>query len=180
MTNEQAQTPSDNNVIEQNSVVAFHYRLCKVDEAGNHSDWLESSFDDEPVYYLHGHRNVVRGLEAAMLGKKAGDDFSVTITPEEGYGQRQPNAVQRVPIKHLHLANKKQRLVPGSIVTVQTDQGARNMVVIKAGKFNVDVDLNHPLAGMTLHYEIKVESVRAASAEEISHRHVHGPGGHQH
>ena len=70
--------------------------------------------------------------------------------------------------------------MPGMVVTVQTDQGSRNMVVIKAGKFNVDVDMNHPLAGATLHYELKVDSVREASAEEVTHRHVHGPGGHHH
>ncbi|MGI1679186.1 MAG: peptidylprolyl isomerase [Cellvibrionaceae bacterium] len=166
--------------IENNSVVSFHYRLCKVDDEGNKGEWMESSFDGDPVYCLIGHRNIVNGLEKSMMGKVTGDDISVTVTPEDGYGVRKENSIQRVPIKHLHLDNKKKKLLPGTVVSVQTDQGARSMIVVKAGKFNVDVDLNHPLAGATLYYEIKVDSVREASAEEISHRHVHGPGGHHH
>ncbi|MGH1471798.1 MAG: FKBP-type peptidyl-prolyl cis-trans isomerase [Cellvibrionaceae bacterium] len=166
--------------IENNSVVSFHYKLCKVDTEGNKGEWMESSFDGEPVFCLIGHRNIVSGLEKAMMGKSEGEEFSVTVTPEEGYGVRKEGSVQRVPIKHLHLANKKQKLLPGTVVTVQTDQGARNMVVVKAGKFNVDVDMNHPLAGATLFYELKIDNVREASAEEVAHRHVHGPGGHQH
>jgi FKBP-type peptidyl-prolyl cis-trans isomerase SlyD len=70
--------------------------------------------------------------------------------------------------------------VPGTVAAVKTDKGVRNVVVAKVGKFNADVDFNHPLAGRTLYYEIEVVSVREASAEEIAHRHVHGPGGHHH
>ncbi|GAB1255903.1 peptidylprolyl isomerase [Aurantivibrio plasticivorans] len=166
--------------IEKNSVVGFHYKMCRVDADGTHGEWLETSLDGDPVYYLHGHGNLIPGMEKAMLGRCVGDDLKITVTPEEGYGLRRENAVQRVPIKHLHLNNKKQKLRPGQIVSVQTDQGVRNMVVVKSGKFNVDVDMNHPLAGLTLYYEVSIESVRAGEAEEIAHGHVHGPGGHQH
>lgn len=168
------------NVIAADKVVSFHYRMYKVDEQGQKGDLLESSSEGEPVYYLHGHRNIIPGLESAMAGKAAGEEFEVTVSPEQAYGPRRPDSIQRVPIKHLHLANKKQRIPPGSVVTVQTEQGPRHVIVLKSGKFNVDVDTNHPLAGATLHYEIKVEGVRDATAEEVSHRHVHGPGGHQH
>jgi len=167
--------------IANNKVVAFHYRMS-TREAGENkpAEWLESSFDGDPVYYLHGHGNLVRGLEQAMAGRQVGDEFNVTIAPEEAYGQRRENAVQRVPLKHLHRSKKAKPIKPGDVVTVQTEKGPRAFVAIKVGKFNVDVDLNHPLAGETLYYEVKIIDIRDASREEIAHRHVHGPGGHQH
>lgn len=166
--------------VADNKVVAFHYRMYRVDESGKRGDLLESSDDSTPVYYLHGFGNIIAGLESAMAGKRDGEEFEVTLPPEQAYGERQPNSIQRVPVKHLHLANKKQRIPAGSVVTVQTDKGPRHVVVVKAGKFTVDVDTNHPLAGATLQYEIKIDSIRDASEEELAHRHVHGPGGHHH
>jgi len=115
-----------------------------------------------------------------MVGKKAGDSLSVTLSPEQAYGPRKSNDLVRLPIKHLHSAPPAKNLVPGVIVGVKTDQGVRNALVVKVGKFNVDVDTNHPFAGRTLHYQIEVLGVRSATPEEINHRHVHGPGGHQH
>lgn len=162
-----------------NKVVSFHYQLYRVDD-GERGSLLEESESGNPLVYLHGHQNIIPGLEAAMAGKKEGDKFQVTLAPEQAYGPRRPNAMQRVPIKHLHLANKKQRLAPGMIVSVQTDRGPRHAMVVKAGKFNVDVDTNHPLAGMTLNYDIEIVSIRDAEADEIAHGHAHGPGGHHH
>lgn len=165
--------------ISLNKVVSFHYQLYRVED-GERGKLLEESASDQPLVYLHGHQNIIPGLEDAMVGKKAGDKFQVSLEPEQAYGPRRPNAVQRVPIKHLHLANKRQRLAPGMIVSVQTDQGPRHAMVVKAGKFTVDVDTNHPLAGMSLDYDIEIVSVRDAQPDEIAHGHVHGPGGHHH
>ncbi|MEX1032963.1 MAG: peptidylprolyl isomerase [Cellvibrionaceae bacterium] len=167
-------------VVADNKVVGFHYRMYKVDDQGNKSSLLESSFEADPVFYLHGYRNVIPGLESAMVGRTSGEEFEITIAPEDAYGSRRDGSVQRVPIKHLHLADKKRKILPGSVVTLQTDKGPRHVVVVKSGKFTVDVDTNHPLAGATLHYDIKIETIRDASPEEIAHRHVHGPGGHHH
>lgn len=166
--------------IKKNTVVTFHYRLFQATENGEVGDLLESSEGEEPVVYLHGHKNIVRGLETAMEGREKNEEFSVTIGPEEGYGLRNNDAVQRVPSKHIHQYKKGKTFRPGQVVTVQTNQGARQVVVLKSGKFNVDVDLNHPLAGQSLHYEIKIADIRQATAEEIAHGHVHGPGGHHH
>ena len=166
--------------VDANRVVAFHYRLCEVRPDGSYSQWIESSFGRQPLFYLHGHGNVVPGLEQAMVGKKAGDSLSVTLSPEQAYGPRKSNDLVRLPIKHLHSAPPAKNLVPGVIVGVKTNQGVRNALVVKVGKFNVDVDTNHPFAGRTLHYQIEVLGVRPATQEEINHRHVHGPGGHQH
>ena len=165
---------------ETNRVVAFHYRLCEVRPDGNRSQWLEASFGRQPLLYLHGHGNVVPGLEQAMAGKRAGDRIEITLTPEQAYGQRTSNELLRVPIKHLQRAPERKHLVPGVIVSVKTNRGVKNALVIKVGKFNVDLDTNHPYAGRTLHYQIEVLGVRQASAEEVAHRHVHGQGGHQH
>lgn len=158
--------------IERDTVVCFHYRLSEV--GGEH---LEASETAEPMTYLHGHGNILPALEHAMLGKQAGDTFQVTLEPGEAYGPRRANAEQRIPIKHLLFKGK---LRPGMTVKINTEKGPRDVRVVKVGKFNVDVDTNHPLAGMSLSFDIDIVDVREATAEEIAHRHVHGAGGHQH
>ncbi|MDO8907908.1 MAG: peptidylprolyl isomerase [Pseudohongiella sp.] len=166
--------------VDVNRVVAFHYRLREIRPDGSASPWLEESFGRQPLFYLHGHGNVVAGLEQALAGKKAGDAINITLPPELAYGPRTSNELLRLPIKHLLGNPNPKNLVPGTIVSVKTNKGAKNALVIKVGKFNVDLDTNHPYAGRTLHYQIEVLGVRPATAEEVAHRHVHGPGGHQH
>ncbi len=175
----EAQAPA-RQVIGKDCVVAFHYSLCEVNAAGELSGWLEKSASRDPLLYLHGHANVIAGLEEALEGKTEGDKISITLGPEQAYGPRRPNSVQRIPIKHLHLRPDQKQLKAGEIVAIQTHNGIRNALVVKAGRFNVDVDTNHPYAGRTLHYEIEVVGVRPATPEEIEHRHAHGHGGHHH
>lgn len=158
--------------ISKDSVVQFHYTLT--DENG---EQLESSYEGDPVAYLHGHDNMIVGVEKALAGKQQGDEFSATVEPAEGYGEIQADAQQRVPAKHLQGSPK---WVPGMIATVNTEKGQRQVTVVKVGRFMITVDLNHPLAGKTLTFDIKVESVREATEEEISHGHAHGVGGHHH
>ena len=168
------------NLITLNKVVSFHYKLAEVAPDGSHGDWMEESSGGEPLFYLHGFHNVVVGLERALEGKSVGDSIEITLKPEEAYGPRQPDAMQRVPIKHLQLQQGVTKLKPGTVAAVKTERGVRSVVVSKVGKFNADDDYNHPLAGRTLYYEVEVVAVRDASAEEIAHGHVHGPGGHHH
>lgn len=158
--------------IEKNTVVSFHYTLK--DEEGRQ---LETSIGGDPSLYLHGADNIIPGLEAAMAGRAPGDSFTVTLEPHRAYGPRLPDRQQRLPAKHL---KHEGRLQPGKVVRFNTEQGPRTATVVKVGKFSVDVDLNHPLAGRTLTFDIKVDEVRAASKEEIAHGHAHGPGGHSH
>ncbi|WP_286235627.1 FKBP-type peptidyl-prolyl cis-trans isomerase [Thalassotalea sediminis] len=158
--------------ISDNKVVQFHYTLK--DDQGQE---IESSNGSDPLAYLHGHKNMIVGVEKALTDKKVGDKFSVTVEPADGYGERDENAVQRVPAKHLQGAKKWR---PGMQAVVQTEQGARQVTVIKAGRFMVDVDVNHPLAGKTITFDIEVIDVREATEDEISHGHAHGVGGHQH
>ncbi len=158
--------------IDKSRVVSFHYTLTDTQNT-----LTETSRDGDPVAYLHGHGNIVPGLEKAMAGRTTGDRFTATIAPEDAYGARDEEAVQRVPIKHLVSRGK---LAAGKVVAVNTTQGQRTGTVIKVGRFNVDLDLNHPLAGRTLVFDIEIVDVRDATEEEITHHHAHGPGGHNH
>jgi FKBP-type peptidyl-prolyl cis-trans isomerase SlyD len=158
--------------IDADKVVTFHYNLRDSEGAA-----IESSEGKDPVIYMHGHANIVPGLEEQMAGKRTGDKFTATVPPEQAYGDRNPDAVQRVPIKHLAHRGK---LEPGQMVGVNTRDGVRHAVVVKVGHFNVDLDLNHPLAGKTLVFDIEVVDVRPATEEELAHGHAHGPGGHDH
>lgn len=158
--------------IDKNKVVTFHYTLK--DSEGAYS---ESTEGKDPAAYLHGYGGIVRGLEREMRGKQAGDEFSVTVTPEDAFGVFNAEAVQRVPIKHLERPGK---LALGRVVVVNTRQGRVQGIVRKVGRFNVDVDFNHPMSGRTLIFDVKIVGVRDATAEEIAHRHVHGAGGVEH
>jgi FKBP-type peptidyl-prolyl cis-trans isomerase SlyD len=154
------------------TVVSFHYRL--LDDSGQE---LETSRGGNPATYLHGTHNIIPGLESAMTGRVTGDSFSTTVSPEDAYGLRDPDRVQRVPIKHLAFNGK---LSPGAVVQLSTSDGMRTVTVVKAGRHSADIDTNHPLAGQTLTFDIEIVEVRNASAEEVAHGHVHGPGGHHH
>ena len=158
--------------IEKDKVVYFHYTLT-----GEKGEAFETSNGGQPMTYLHGHGNIMPALEAELEGKQEGDNFQVTLPPEKAYGLRNENATQRIPIKHLM---QKTKLRAGMAVKVNTENGPRDVVITKVGKFNVDVDTNHPLAGMTLTFDIALEEIREAEAEELAHGHVHGPGGHHH
>lgn len=158
--------------ISKDTVVQFHYTLK--DDKG---ELIESTDGKDPMAYLHGHSNIIRGLENALEGKTVGDTFTVTVEPGEGYGLRQENATQRISLKHLQGARKWK---PGMMAFVETDKGYRQVTVLKVGKFNADVDTNHPLAGKTLVFDIQVVDIREATAEEKAHGHAHGVGGHHH
>ncbi|MCM2355347.1 MAG: peptidylprolyl isomerase [Arenimonas sp.] len=157
--------------IEKNHVVRFHYT---VSEPGQPA--IETSKDREPLAILVGHGNIIPGLEAALLDKSEGDSFEVTVGPEEAYGERRDGFVQRVPKKHI----RETRLKPGQQVIINTSMGPRAVTVVKVGATVVDVDLNHPMAGKTLQFQVDVVGVRAAEPVEIEHGHVHGDGGVQH
>ena len=159
--------------ITRDAVVRLHYSLS---EAGGEA--IESSREQgEPLTYLHGHGNLIPALEERLDGREAGDSFRAELSAREGYGERDPEAVMRVPLKHVV---HQGRLEPGMVAGVRTEHGMRQVTVLKVGKFNADVDTNHPLAGQALNFDIEVLEVRAASDEELAHGHVHGEGGHHH
>jgi len=159
-------------IAEKDKVVTFHYTL-----KNSEGEQMETSRDKQPMSYLHGANNIIIGLEKAMEGHAVKDEFSVTVAPEEAYGKRNEANVQRIPLKRLKGIGK---ISPGQILNLQTNQGPVQVTVLRVGRFNVDVDANHPLAGQALTFEIEITDIREASEEELTHRHVHGPGGHHH
>jgi FKBP-type peptidyl-prolyl cis-trans isomerase SlyD len=149
--------------------VTIHYTLR--DDAG---EVLDSSEGRSPLTYLHGEGNIVPGLEKALDGKQAGDEVKVTVPPADGYGERSDDHVRNVPRRRL----PEGKIEPGMRMRMQTDVGQVIALVTAVKGDYVTLDTNHPLAGMTLHFEVKVVEVRDATAEELEHGHVHGPGGH--
>ncbi|MCC7095749.1 MAG: peptidylprolyl isomerase [Thermomonas sp.] len=158
--------------IENDRVVRFHYSVA---EAGK--DTLESSKEGgQPIAILFGRGQIIPGLEKAMEGREVGDSFKAAVNAGEAYGERREGLTQRVPKKHFG----GQKLVPGMQVVLQTNFGPRAVVIEKVGMSVVDVDLNHPMAGKDLEFDIEIVDVREASEEELAHGHVHGEGGHHH
>jgi FKBP-type peptidyl-prolyl cis-trans isomerase SlyD len=157
--------------IEKDRVVRFHYAVA---EQG--AEAVEDSAGGEPLAILAGHGNIIPGLEKAMEGHEAGDKFAVDVPAAEAYGEKREGLTQRVPKKHFG----GQRLEPGMQVVLNTNFGQRAVTIEKVGMSVVDVDLNHPMAGKDLHFDIEVVEVREATAEELAHGHVHGAGGHHH
>jgi len=157
--------------IEKDRVVRFHYTVA---EQGQEA--LESSKEREPLAILIGHGNIIPGLEKAMEGREAGDSFAVDVAAADAYGERRDGLTQRVPKKHFGA----QRLEPGMQVVLNTNFGPRAVTIEKVGMSVVDVDLNHPMAGKNLHFDVEIVDVREAKPEEVEHGHVHGDGGHEH
>ncbi|MHB8447079.1 MAG: FKBP-type peptidyl-prolyl cis-trans isomerase [Rudaea sp.] len=160
---------------EKDKVVSFHYRVSEVRDSTTHSVEVETSRGRAPMAFLFGYGNIIPGLEQAIAGRAVGDNFDVVIEAEQAYGKRREDFVQRVPKKYFRDAAQ---LKPGMATTLSTRDGARSVTVLKVGSSVVDVDLNHPLAGKTLRFEVEITGVRDAAEEEIAHGHAHGQGGH--
>jgi FKBP-type peptidyl-prolyl cis-trans isomerase SlyD len=160
-------------LVGKDMVVTFHYTLRN--QAGQ---VLDSSNGSDPLTYLHGHKNIVPGLENALIGKTIGSRFNVTVSPAEGYGERVEEMVIRVPKSEWDLPSD---VGAGQVVEVLTNEGMTvpALVVEMTADF-VTLDGNHPLAGEELFFEIELTGVRAATQEELEHGHVHGPGDHHH
>ena len=159
-------------VVAADKVVTIHYTLTN-----NDGEVLDSSSGGEPLTYIHGHGNIIPGLEKELEGKSSGDKLNVKSAPADGYGERDKKLVQKVPRRSLG-GNK---ITPGMQFQAQTSSGeARVATVVSLQGDMVTVDMNHPLAGETLNFEVEIADVREATTEELAHGHVHGPGGHHH
>ena len=157
--------------IEKDRAVRFHYSVA---EQGQEA--VENSHDRDPLAVLIGHGNIIPGLEKAMEGREAGEKFSVEVPAAEAYGERRDGLSQRIPKKHF----QGTQLEPGMQVVLNTNFGTRAVTIEKVGLTTVDVDLNHPMAGKDLAFDIEIVEVREASAEELEHGNVHGEVGHDH
>ncbi|GAB4181852.1 MAG: peptidylprolyl isomerase [Wenzhouxiangellaceae bacterium] len=148
-----------------NRVVDIHYTLTN--DAG---EVLDSSEGRDPLRYLHGAGNIIKGLEQALENRTAGEELSVTIEPEDAYGVRRDELIHQVPSNAFQGVDQ---LEVGMRFQAQTENGAVPIIVTKVEGDVVTVDANHELAGERLHFAVKVEEVREASEEEIEHGHVH-------
>lgn len=167
-----SQAGHDTMQITKDTVVTFHYQVYEEDEL------LHSMARESPgMLYLHGRGEILEALEKEMEGRGKGDSFAITLPPEKAYGLRRRDSVVRVATKHVLTPGRHR---PGDMVRVGTRTGQYEALVLKVGRFNLDVDLNHPLAGRTLRFEVEIDGVREATEEELAHGHAHGPGGHHH
>lgn len=156
--------------IAKNAVVSFDYKLTNAQ-----GDVLDKSEGRGPLTYLHGARNIIPGLEAALEGRSSGDALTVTIDPEKAYGLRNEQAVQVAP-RSAFPAN--QMIMVGQQLQARGPNGQQfNVRVTKVTDDTVTVDANHPLAGVPLTFEVTIVDVRPATAEELQHNRVNSPGG---
>ncbi|EPO5780876.1 peptidylprolyl isomerase [Vibrio harveyi] len=155
--------------IEKNVVASLAYKVMLEDGVV-----VDQSTSEAPLDYLHGHNNLITGLEKELEGKVAGDKFSVTVAPEDAYGDHNDALVQRVPADVFQGVDQ---IEVGMRFLADTDQGPIPVEVTEVDGDEVVVDGNHMLAGQTLTFEVEVMATREATAEEIEHGHIHQGGG---
>ncbi|MCF8257907.1 MAG: peptidylprolyl isomerase [Flavobacteriales bacterium] len=161
-------------IIEDHRVVNIHYTLK--DAQG---EVLDSSEGREPLAYIQGIGNLIPGLEAELHGKTKGDKVKAVIAPADAYGEYDEQLKHLVPLSGFQ-SHGDEQLEVGMQVQVDTGQGHAVALVTEIEGDNVTLDLNHPLAGTELHFDVEIMGVRAATEEELDHGHVHGAGGHHH
>ena len=155
--------------IADGTVVAMDYEL-KDDEG----TLLDQSQPGQPLTYLHGHKNIIPGLEASLVGKAAGETVEVRVAPEDGYGVTNPSLEQVVPRDRFQGVES---LEVGMQFQANTEQGPVSVRVVKVDDDDVTVDGNHPLAGQTLHFSVQIDDVRDATEEELAQGHIQASGG---
>jgi FKBP-type peptidyl-prolyl cis-trans isomerase SlyD len=161
--------------IGKGSVVSLQYKLHLGD-----GQVIDASEPGDPLVYLHGESQIVPGLERELEGLESGAARQVAVAPADGYGELDLTAVQRVP-KHAFPEGFEPEV--GQELVAQGPDGQPLPFVVKGVEKGLEgeivvVDFNHPLAGKTLHFDVTVVEVRVATAEELEHGHVHGPGEH--
>lgn len=147
-------------------VVSIHYTLTN-----SRGDTLDSSRGSNPLTYLHGFGALIPGLERELVGMVAGDTCQVRVEPADGYGERNAELVQDVPLAAL--ANIEGLEVGMQLQSRSPNGQVQTLVVEAIGDDSATLNANHPLAGEVLHFDVQIEQVRAATEEEIAHGHVH-------
>lgn len=154
--------------IAPNKVVKMHYSVLD-----NDKNTIDNSFDGEPLLFIVGTGYLIPGLEDAIIDKEAGDTLSVTVEPQQGYGERHDELMQAVPKSMFD----GMEIDVGMQFRASTDDGDQMVMIIDIQDEEVIVDGNHPLSGITLHFDVEILEVRDATAQELEHGHVHGEGG---
>lgn len=151
--------------VEKNKVIEIDYTL-----KDDNGQLLDSSEGKQPLSYIQGVGNLIPGVENALEGKSSGERVQVTVPPETGYGVRDDSLVLSVERDKF---SQFEDLQEGVRFRMETPDGPMVFTVVKIGDGEVLVDGNHPLAGMTLNFDITIQSVREATSEELDHGHVH-------
>jgi FKBP-type peptidyl-prolyl cis-trans isomerase SlyD len=163
--------------IAENKVVTFHYTV-KTPEG----DVVDTTEGQEPLAYLHGHNQIVDGLEEALAGKTTGDHVDVDVPFAKGYGSRDPQLDMLIPMEAFP-EEMRHEIQTGMMFESGHPENQEETLVftilgIEEGK--VMATGNHPLAGQDLCFSVDIGEIREATEEELSHGHVHGPNGHDH
>lgn len=156
--------------IAENTVVSMHYKLTNPK-----GDVIDSSEGRDPLAYLHGHRNIISGLEKQLEGKSAGDALVANVPAAEAYGEHNPELVVQATRSQFP---ENAELVTGMQFQAQTQTGATIATITAVNGDDITVDTNHPLAGVDLTFDVQIVLVRQATQNEIEHGHVHAPGAH--
>ena len=158
--------------VAKHKVVSIDYTLTD-----NQGTELDSSRGKVPFAYIHGIGNIIPGLESALEGKEAGDQVNAVIPPDKGYGNRDEDLVQQLSRAQFDTEGDVR---VGMQFHAMSEAGPRVVTVIDVQDDQVTIDGNHPLAGVTLHFDVTVKEVREATGDELSHGHVHGSDDHHH
>ena len=153
--------------ISEKKAVIMHYTL-----KNDNGEVLDSSEGSDPLSYVHGHGQVISGLENALTGKKKGDKLDVSIDPKDAYGIRDEKLVQVAPLSGFKGTDE---IKVGNQYQIETPEGVVVATVTNLENEEVTLDMNHPLSGETLHFNVEIVDVRDASEEELNPVHVHGP-----
>ena len=169
--------------IEAEKVVTLQYSLAVVNN-DNTETHVEKTTEENPLVFLAGIGMMIPMFEQHIMGKMAADTFDFILNPEDAYGLTQPENIASLPINIFFDAEGKfdsEKIKVGTYVPMMDNQGNQHMgLVNKIGLEAVEMDFNHPMAGKKLHFTGSISSVREATPDELSHGHVHGPGGHHH
>ncbi len=160
--------------IDNNHVVALNYTLHTIEENGEKT-FVEQTTSENPLTFLYGVGMMIRKFEENIKGLTVGDKTSFTIAPEEAYGEKDPNALAQLPVDMF----KESGMPPvGAMLPLSDNQGNNfQAIVVEVTPEVVIADLNHPMAGKTLNFDVEVLSTRPATEEELSHGHAHGVDG---
>lgn len=167
-------------IVENSKVISLTYELRLNTE---NADITEKVDSQNPMTFLYGHGNLLPEFEANLNGKKTGDTFSFSLSPDKAYGVASDEAIIDLPISVFEVNGQvdTELLQIGRAIPMMDQEGNRlNGTVVNLEKESVKMDFNHPLAGETLFFNGEITDIREATEEEIQHGHVHGEGGHQH
>lgn len=160
-------------IVEKNKVVSIDYELTNQE-----GSILDTTQNQEPLIYLHGANNILAALEEELEGKGIKGRVRTKIAPEDGYGKYDEQMVQKVPLAEFPNADQVKE---GVQFQIDTSQGVKIATITKVEADHFTLDLNHPLAGQVLCFDVEVVDIREATTEELEHGHVHTGGcGHSH